>query len=262
MLDWKNQVLYVLRSIKLDKRIFFSLDIKGCSCHLSISFYYRGDETFMRSKAPKRNLSGLSFASLVVFFLVMSLMGCYQSVNLKKTPLNSDVLVTNRTANLLPVAYLKSIQVELNGSSSNVNPSFEQRFVGRLQEAGIFTDVIGIIGRERQSAEPHYNLFLKTSEIQHFDRFGNAVKGFFVGLSLFVLSPVLPADYGHEVSMTLIVQKPNGDERKYYASAEASALFTLTHQQTAIQKAMNDSLEKCIISVINQLAADGDLRSS
>lgn len=208
-----------------------------------------------------RNISRLSLMLLMAFLLMVPLTGCYQSVSLKKTPPNSDALLSTRSTKLLPVAYLMSIQVELNGSVTNVNPTFEQRFIGRLQEAGIFQDVVGILGREKRSEDPHYNLFLKVSEIQHFDRAGNFVKGFFVGITLFLLSPVLPYDYGHEVNFTLTAQKPNGVEKKYYATAYASAIYTGTHELTAKQKAMSDAMEKCIISIVNQVSADGDLRS-
>jgi hypothetical protein len=208
-----------------------------------------------------KKISKLSFVSLTGFLLIILFSGCYQSVSMKTSPPYSDALLSNQSAKPLPAAYLMSIQVEVNGSSSNVNPTFEQRFVGRLQESGIFSDVVGILGRERRSEEPHYNMFLKASEVQHFDRGGNFIKGFFVGLSLFVLSPVLPYDYGHEVNMTLTVQKPNGVKKQYSATAETSAIFTMTHQMTAMQKAAGDAMEKCIISVVNQLAADGDLCS-
>jgi hypothetical protein len=216
---------------------------------------------FMTSTILTKQISKLSFMASIVFFMAIPLTGCYQSISLKTAPPYSDALLSNQAAKPLPAAYLMSIQADVDGTYSNINATFEQRFVGRLQESGVFSDVVGILGREKRSNEPHYNLFLKISEIQHFDRAGNIIKAVFVGASLYVLSPILPFDYGHEVKMTLTVQKPNGIKKEYVATAETSALYTLTHQQTAIPKAMGDATEKCIISVVNQLAVDGDLRS-
>jgi hypothetical protein len=196
----------------------------------------------------------------LIFIVVIPLTGCYQIINLNKIPDNSDKLNQVTVQKPLPPVYLKSIQGELSGSGSNINAAFEQRFVGRLQETRLFEDVIGILGREKSQADLKYEMYLKIAETQELDRLGNGIKGFFVGLSLFILTPVLPMDYRYGVQLTLTVRKPNGVTKYYKAESEGTAYYTMTHQLTAIRKVTDDTVEKCIISIMNQLVADNDLR--
>lgn len=100
---------------------------------------------------------------------------------------------------------------------------------------------------------------IKISELQDFDRLGNGIKGFFVGASLFILSPALPFDYGREMQMTLTVRKPNGVTKEYKADSKGTTYYTMSHTHTALTKVIGDVTEKCIISIMNQLITDNDL---
>lgn len=194
----------------------------------------------------------------IVTILAMSLLatGCYSHISMSKVPPGAESLVPAATENRSFPAYISSIQVKLNGTPTNISPTFEARLVGRLQETRLFSDVVSILGRERRPNEPHSNLTLHIEEVQHLHSFSNGIKGFFVGVSLFLLSPVLPYSYGHEVNMKLFERMPNGIEKQYLAESRGNIYYTMDRARQAISELQGKVVEACIISLMNQLISN------
>jgi len=217
------------------------------------------------SQARRKNpAEAQGFRLLVValsLLMVVLTTGCYSHISMTKLPPNSDKVVASTATTRLFAAYLTSIQVTLNGCPVNMNPTFEQRFLGRLQETRLFSDVVSSIGREKRAEEPHFELVLHVSETQYLHSFSNGIKGFFIGVSLFLLTPVLPNHYEHEAEMTLTVRAPNSVEKEYKARARGSAYATLDRIQMANTKVVGGVVERCINSIMNQLLDDGWLRT-
>lgn len=55
----------------------------------------------------------------LIVLLLLPLSGCYQMINVNTIPDNSDKLNQSSVQKPLPPAYLKSIQVEVDGTATN-----------------------------------------------------------------------------------------------------------------------------------------------
>ena len=209
-------------------------------------------------------VSSLRFLAIGLCLLMMLLMtGCYSHIGMTKIPPNSNNIIPRARSMLLPAAYLISIQVIRNGTPSNVNPAFERRFIGRLQEAGVFSDVISTVGRGRKLEGPHFDLVLHISETDHPHTLSNAIKEIFIGLSIYLLTPVLPLHYEYEEEMTLTVRLPNLTKKEYKAVARGSIYATWDRLGgVAYCKLTGKTVERCIISIVNQLVNDRWLYTS
>jgi hypothetical protein len=202
-----------------------------------------------------------AFVAIGVSTALVSTTGCYSVLSMSKVPPQAGAISPSRTQQRLAPAYLTSIQVSLNGAAQNLNPTFETRFVGALQEARVFSDVVSILGRERRPPnEDHFDLVLHGEEIQHPHTFGNVLKAIPIGGSLFLLSPAFPLVYGHEMKMTLSVTSPDRQVTKeYVAEAEGTIYFTMDKTQEAIPKLAGQVAQNAMSSVINQLTQDRSL---
>jgi hypothetical protein len=197
---------------------------------------------------------------ILLFLCIVSLSiltGCYSLTNMQKNLPNSDKILTPDQANKIPPAYMLSIQTTWDGTGNNVNQGFETRFIGRLQEASLFSDVISILGRNRRDEqEPHYALTLHVNEKAEYDNFENGVKAFFIGLSLFVLTPALPMTREFESEMILKVVAPNKQEKEYKSSEIGSLTCTMNECVQGWNKLTGEVTDKTMTSLINQLVID------
>lgn len=223
---------------------------------------------------PQRHCAGAGLRSSVATALLGTLLaagaaGCYSVVSMSKVPPESGTITPSRMQQRLAPAYLKSIQESLDGTrrTGNVEAAFERahffgelferRFIGELQEARVFTDVVSVLGVDRRPPnEEHFDLVLHSDVITHPHTFGNTIKAGLLGGSLFLLTPVLPFVYGYETKMTLSVTSPTGVTKEYVAEAQGTVYCTFDQGVLANLKLYNQVLENSTTSVINQLAHD------
>ena len=199
------------------------------------------------------------FKSIAVFFILMTLSGCYSASELTKIPLNSDAIVRINNANNKnnPTSFVSGVNVKSNGSGENTSADFERRFLSHLQQTDFFSNVIyGIYSKRPET--PYVDLSLNVNENWDLNTGGNIAKAFFTGFTFFLLAPILPATYDFDADYTLLARWPNGTQREYKSSCAASAYGTWPYI-SAVQKlktSQGDATDKCLNSVINQLTSD------
>ena len=192
---------------------------------------------------------------LLLLYLMLSLLsGCYAITNLEKDQPGSNRISSNHIN--LPTACLVSITANVDGSSQNVAQTFPQRVIGRLQESRMFVNVESIVNGGKKPLEPHYEITIVSNEIPHHNTFLNGLKGFFVGASFFILTPVLPLTQQMESDLTFKVVAPNMKFKEYHASQYGSLTCTLYDCKLGWQKLIGDVMENNIIYIINQMAQD------
>jgi len=195
------------------------------------------------------------FLSLLLLCLMLCMFsGCYAITNLQKDQPNSNHIISNQKN--LPPACLVSISVKIDGAGHNVATEFPQRLIGKLQESKIFSNIESIVNGGKKPQEPFYELTLTDNETINSNTFLNGVKGFFVGLSLFILTPALPVTQEFGSDMTLKVVAPNMKEKEYRASQYGSLVCTLPDCKLGWPKLLGEVTENNIIYLINQMAQD------
>ncbi len=194
--------------------------------------------------------------TLIISILTM-LSGCYSFSSLKNTPQHSNEItrVLNNQAKLS--SFVSSVNLKSDGVTSNVSAGFERRFLGHLQQTNYFSDVIYGIHSKRPEI-PYVDLSLNINENIDTNDFGNLVKTFFIGASLYMLVPALPYSNDYNADMTILARWANGNERQYKSACAASSYATYPYRSLVVefQKGKNQALEKCLNSVINQLTLD------
>lgn len=183
---------------------------------------------------------------------MLGLSGCYSGQSITQKPSMADAVRQHQapSAQRLP-AYISGITVKNN----NLQAGFENRLIGRLSDTGLFSDVIyGNYGR--RPTDDHVDLRLSVAEDVDTHTAGNAVKGFFIGATLYLLAPALPLTYDYQSDWTLNVTWPGNRQRSYMARCGASAYGTLFEEQAAANSVTGEAVDQCLNSLINQMAAD------
>jgi hypothetical protein len=180
--------------------------------------------------------------------------GCYATTNLQKDQTNSNHIISNQKN--LPSACLVSISVKIDGAGHNTATEFPQRLIGKLQESKIFSNIESILNGGKKPQEPFYEITLTENETLHNNTFFNGLKGFFIGLSLYTLTPALPLTKQFESDMTLKVVAPNMKEKEYRASQYGSLVCTLFDCKLGWIKLTGEVTDNNIIYLINQMSQD------
>ena len=193
---------------------------------------------------------------LVLLCAITTLCGCYSFSSIGKVPSGSEKIVVSKNSNL--AAYVAGVNVRDLNSAVNTAEGFERRVVSQLQQSGYFSDVM--LGIYQKRPEPPYvDLTFNINEKEYPHPVLNGLKGFFIGLTLFLLAPVLPMNYDFETDFSLIAKWTDGTQREYIASCSASAYGTLASNFIGeATKAKLDSTERCLTSTINQLTSKKD----
>lgn len=190
---------------------------------------------------------------LVLFSLLALMSGCYSGYHITKAP--SDSKSVNRTYSVAgdksPVLFVSGVNVK----NSNATEGFDKRFLGKLNETGLFKEVVyGVYSRKPEP--PYLDVKLNVEETSDPHSGGNAVKGFFTGFTFFLLAPALPLVADYSAEYTLEVVWPNTQRRQYSASCAGDAYGTIFQAREAFQKMPGEVTDACLISVINQMGAD------
>ncbi|TKB75922.1 MAG: hypothetical protein E8D46_00805 [Nitrospira sp.] len=191
---------------------------------------------------------------LVLLCAITTLCGCYSFSSIGKVPSESEKIVVSKSSNL--AAYVSGINVRAEKSEVNTAEGFERRVVSHLHQSGYFSDVILGIYQKRPES-PYVDLTFNINEKEYPHLGLNVLKGVFIGLTLYLLTPVLPMNYDFETDFSLIAKwTADGAQREYTAFCSASAYGTLgSNFEVEAHKAKLDSTERCLNSVINQLTS-------
>lgn len=191
--------------------------------------------------------------SLLIISMSILFSGCYSGYKLTKTPTESKSISRSfsKVDDKSPVLFVSGVTVK----GDNLAEGFDKRLLGKLNETGLFKEVIyGVYARK--PSPPFLDARLDVEESADNHSTGNGVKGFFIGFTFFLLTPALPLTMDFSQDFSLEVTWPNGQRRNYTAACAGEAYGTLTQAAEAFKKMPGEVTDVCLNSVINQMSAD------
>jgi hypothetical protein len=189
-----------------------------------------------------------------IFIAATALNGCYSNHQITKKPALSQEVAPSAVKDQKVSAYISGINLK----DGNVAQGFDGRLMARLNKSGLFENVIN--GTYQKRPEGSY-VDLNLEIVQTVDNHStaNMFKGFFTGLTLYLLAPALPITYDFNTAFTLNTKWPNGIKKTYQAECASHAYGTLYQAQDAFKLAGSEATDECLNSIVNQLAADYQL---
>jgi len=195
-----------------------------------------------------------------VAILLLSLAaGCASWTTIGERPLLSEAFTgtTFPTQQTQP-AFLKDCRVTVNGTEVNPSQDFVNRFLNNVTRTGLFTPAR--TGAPDQGLQRYVVMTLSVDENKDTHQ-GEAIgKGVLIGLTLYLLAPVLPLRYDFESQMTLSVALVDGRSKQYTARGSGTAHFHLfANAYLAGQDVEGKVTSSNINSIMNQLMKDSAL---
>lgn len=196
----------------------------------------------------------------MAIILMMLLAGCTSHwTNIDLKPDGSDSMNaysgSGKTAN--SVAIMSELRVKSNGLDVNASDNFQKRFILNLKDSKIFESVVQEMPTPKPDKYVSFALSVNENHDQH--QGANVTKGIFIGLSLYLLTPVLHLSYDFESHMLLNATRWDGKTKEYVAKGQGSSSYQLYANRAAVSGDVQATVTKNNLNALmNQLVQDTD----
>lgn len=151
------------------------------------------------------------------------------------------------------VACLSRVTVMQNGVEVTPNQDWIKRFSDKLRD----TQVMSTLTNDHNCNGTSFNLTVSNTIDSH--QGANATKGFFIGATLFLLTPALPLNIDFSSEMTLDATRPNGTAKRYTAKSAGSAWWHYFGNNILAGQELGSTItNNNTNAVMNQVVADSD----
>jgi hypothetical protein len=195
------------------------------------------------------------FLRFLTLSALIAITGCaWQTVKFSEEPLTVSPIVLPSSQPVVDLS-IEDIRAFTNDTPTNVSLAFPNRFAGAIRSEYIFSKVY-LATMENAPADAA-RLVLEVRENLSSNSFLAGIKGFFIGLSLYTLSPVIPFTTTGDYAMVATLELPDGSKRVYTANTEGkvtAAYFAFT--TTASGKLAGELTQKNIESIVGQMKND------
>jgi hypothetical protein len=209
------------------------------------------------SKREGVTMKKKAISVLLIFFVLFSF-GCASWTTIKEKPALSDNFQYPEriTQHEKFPAYLIDTKFSINGNDVNASQDFIERLLTNFNRTQLFSFVKK--GVPETSNIKYYRLRFNCNERKDTNQGTAFVKGFFIGLTLFLLTPALPLTYDYDANMTLYATNWDGVTKEYSAKSSGTANFHLFANPVLAggdveAKVINANLN----SLMNQMMRDG-----
>src|SRR5713101_835653 len=151
---------------------------------------------------------------LVALAALVCVQAC-TGIRVRAVPPGADSLRTTPTEGTAH-ARLIGVKVFLNGTETTPSQDFVANVENKLRETKVFDQV----SKELPQGPPVFDLSLTARERVDPHIGANFTKGFFIGLTFFALTPVLPLTIDRDLDLTLDATRWDGQTRRYHSTAE------------------------------------------
>ena len=144
-----------------------------------------------------------------------------------------------------------------NGASQNPSTEVEHRILNTVQETRLFSTLIPLGGNIASLGDKVVTARITFDETIDSHSGETAWKGFVIGASMFLLSPVIDLDYDYAAEASLELGRWDGQIKRYTARSAGTAHYTVfAASPTMIGELKGQVTEACLIDLMDQLIRD------
>lgn len=205
----------------------------------------------------KKKIGAGLIACLGIFALSHACQGATQVELVPNIPERPVLRTSAPTTDRVP-ATLDVVRTIRNGAPLDPSIAFDQRVLIALRETQLFSHLI-YPGHGQPTLEGQKHVTARLSVSETVDRYAgnNAFKGFVVGASMFLLTPLLPLKYSYASQMTLDLQRWDGDTRHYTADSHGTIHYQLFSATPLLTEELKGQVtERCLNALMVQLVND------
>jgi hypothetical protein len=184
---------------------------------------------------------------LAISFLLFT--SCGPAVEMRIKPHGADSFsgIQRDEKQLLPIGFIKTVSNKRGDVEHGVNEWFLARVRNKMRETNLFYEIIF----ERPDPRiPYIVLSLSVVQTEDKKEGSNSLKAFAIGLTAFLLGPVLPLKGEYTNEMVLIATRWDGVTKTYSARSGgiATAYLSVQNYNTVWNDLVSSTISHCLNS--------------
>jgi hypothetical protein len=170
----------------------------------------------------------------------------------RANPVTQAVLIDER----VPLV-MDGFRMTQNGAPQNPSTEVERRILNTVHETHLFSTLVPLGGNVVPLGDKVVTARITFDETIDSHSGETAWKGFLIGASMFLLSPVIDLDYDYAAEASLELGRWDGQVKRYTARSAGTAHYTVfAASPTLIGELKGQVTEACLTDLMDQLIRD------
>jgi hypothetical protein len=170
----------------------------------------------------------------------------------RANPVTQSVLIDER----VPLV-MDGFRMTQNGAPQNPSTEVERRILNTVHETHLFSTLVPLGGNVVPLGDKVVTARITFDETIDSHSGETAWKGFLIGASMFLLSPVIDLDYDYAAEASLELGRWDGQVKRYTARSAGTAHYTVfAASPTLIGELKGQVTEACLTDLMDQLIRD------
>lgn len=179
-------------------------------------------------------------------------------IDINPSPTSRQEPVTQSILNDERIPFvMDGFRMTQNGTSQNPSTEVEHRILNTVQETRLFSTLIPLGGNVASLGDKVVTARITFDETIDSHSGETAWKGFVIGASMFLLSPVIDLGYDYAAEASLELGRWDGQIKRYKARSAGTAHYTVfAASPTMIGELKGQVTEACLTDLMDQLIRD------
>ena len=179
-------------------------------------------------------------------------------IDVSPSPTNRENPVTQSILNDERVPFvMDGFRMTQNGAAQNPSTEVEHRILNTVHETQLFSTLVPLGGNVAPQGNKVVTARITFDETIDSHAGETAWKGFLIGASMFLLSPVVDLDYDYAAEASLELGRWDGQVKRYTARSAGTAHYTVfAASPTMIGELKGQVTEACLTDLMDQLVRD------
>lgn len=184
--------------------------------------------------------------------------GCSRWIDVMPSSIIPEESVTRSISNdeRVPLV-MDGLRMTQNGAPQNPSTEIEHRILNTVQETRLFSTLVPLGENVASPGEKAVTARITFDETIEPHSGAAAWKGFAIGVSMFLLSPVIELHYDYAATATLELERWDGQVKRYEAQSSGTAHYNLFGASPImISELKGQVAEACLTELMDQLVRD------
>ena len=193
-----------------------------------------------------------------VMGIASTTIGCSRWIDVMPSSTLHEEAVTRSISNdeRVPLV-MDGLRIMQNGAPQNPSAEIERRILNTVQETRLFSTLVPLGESVASPSEKAVTARISFDETVEPHSGAAAWKGLAIGVSMFLLSPVIELHYDYAAKATLELERWDGQVKRYEAQSSGTAHYNLFGASPImISELKGEVAEACLTELMDQLVRD------
>lgn len=193
----------------------------------------------------------------LIALALTTIIGCASTIDVMPSSADQEGVTRSIVSSERVPLLLDGFRVTQNGAPQNPSVGIERRILNQVQETRLFSTLVPLGGDASSLGDKAVTARILFDETIDPHSGEAAWKGFVIGASMFLLSPLIELNYDYAAQASLELERWDGQVKRYEAKSVGTAHYNLFGASPlVIDELKGQVTEACLADLMDQLVRD------